>query len=68
MDKKRATPLFLYHGQDDPTIPVELSTMTYNVFEELKFNYTFQTEPDLAHSLSMQEIKEVSGFFAKLMQ
>jgi hypothetical protein len=42
--------------------------MTYKIFEELKFNYTFQTEPDLAHSLSMQEIKEVSGFFAKLMQ
>ena len=60
--------MFLYHGEEDPVIPVELATLTYKHFEEKAFNFTFKTEPGLVHSLSMNEIKLVSEFLGNLMQ
>ena len=65
---KKDTPLFLYHGGSDPTIPVALAKMTYDqMIGEGGFKAQLQVEPSLAHSLSMEEIKKVAAFLNKLM-
>ena len=62
IEGKEKTPLFLYHGLDDPVVPHELATLTYEVFKEKKFNFTYEIEQNLVHSLSIVEIKKVAKF------
>ena len=51
--------MFLYHGDDDPMIPEELAKLTYEIFTERGFNFTYTVEPGLVHSLSLDEIKKM---------
>lgn len=41
--------------------------MSYEVFKEKKFNFTYECEGGLVHSLSIEEIKKVSAFLHKNM-
>ena len=50
------------------TIAAEAARKSYEELTEHELNFTFQTEPWLAHSLSMAEIKKISAFFKPLMQ
>ena len=63
IEGKDKTPLFLYHGLDDQVVPHELASITYEVFKEKKFNFTYELEQNLGHSLSIVEIKKVAKFF-----
>ena len=33
--------MFLYHGEDDPVIPADLATMSYEEFREHDLDFTF---------------------------
>ena len=67
MPLKRQTKLFLYHGEDDGAIGVENATKSYEEFTEHGLDYTFEREPGLEHSLSMDEIRKVAAFLSGLM-
>lgn len=53
---KQKTPLFLYHGLDDPVVPIELAKHTYKQLSDHNLDFQFTQEQGLSHSLSMQEI------------
>ena len=59
--------MFLYHGQDDPMISEKLAKLTYEVFTERGFNFTYTSEAGLVHSLSLEEINLLKVFFDKHM-
>ena len=63
VEMKKKTPVWLYHGQDDPMIPCELAARSYAIFDELNIARKFRTEDGLEHSLSMDSIKHLSAFF-----
>ena len=63
IEGKDKTPLFLYHGLDDQVVPHELASITYEVFKQKKFNFTYELEQNLGHSLSIVEIKKFAKLF-----
>ena len=65
--KKRETPIFLYHGEHDPMILWDHAKLSYEEFEKMGFKFTLKSEPGLEHSLSLEEIKEVSKFLNEHM-
>ena len=50
------TPIFLYHGLDDNTVPYERAKLT---FETLGRDYELHAEDFLAHGISQLEIKMI---------
>ena len=63
---RRATPMFLYHGRADQTLPCAAAEKTYDwlkseLYEGVKSDiFTYQSEKNLAHSLSPKEIRDIS--------
>ena len=68
LELKKKTDMFLYHGEADPMVPVELTIKSYEIFKEKGLKFTFEKEHDLEHSLSLPEIKKLSKFFNSRMQ
>ena len=68
LDLKRKTKMFLYHGTDDPMLPVGLSEKTYAEFKDKKLDFTFEKEEGLEHSLSWAEIQKLTAFLHSLMR
>ena len=64
---KRQTKMFLYHGEDDQVIGAANAEKSYLELTDHKLDFTFEKEPGLEHSLSMEEIKKVSAFFKSQM-
>lgn len=64
---KRQTKMFLYHGEDDPVINCTVAQKSYEELTEHEFDFSFEKEAGLVHSLSMPEIKKVSTFFKSIM-
>ena len=69
MKLKKKTKIFLYHGKNDPMIPMGLANESYMEFtnQEVKLDVTFQSEAGLVHSLSQTELGKVAEFFSSLM-
>ena len=67
LELKKKTDMFLYHGEADPMVPVELTEKSYQIFKEKGLNFTFEKEAGLEHSLSLPEIKKLSKFFNSKM-
>lgn len=59
--------MFLYHGEDDPMISATVAAKSYEEFDEHALDFTFEKEPGLEHSLSIDEIKKVAKFLNGLM-
>ena len=64
---KKKTKVFLYHGKDDPMIPLGLAVESYKDFMKYKLDVTLQSEAGLVHSLSQTELGKVAEFFSSLM-
>ncbi len=67
LDVKRKTHLCLYHGEDDPTVTLELSKRTFAIFDEMKLDYSLTVEPELKHRLSQQGVEHIKKYFAERM-
>ena len=65
---KQRTKMFLYHGEDDPTIPLAGAEFSYEEFKQHGLNYTLTTEPGLEHTVSPKMISKVSKFFKDNMR
>ena len=52
--------MLLYHGEDDPTVPLAGAEFSYEEFKQHGLNYTFTTEPGLEHTVSPKMISKVS--------
>jgi len=65
---RRSTPMFLYHGKDDPVLPFKAADKTYEFLRQEiydgvnKDTFKYTSENNLAHSLSPREIREISQF------
>jgi predicted esterase len=68
LELKKKTPIFLYHGTDDPMIQHEHAKMTYGLLDKHGLNYKLTSEKGLEHSLSMDEIVKVREFLAEHMK
>ena len=65
---KRQTEMCLYHGEDDPTVTLNLSKRTFAIFDKLNLNYSLTTEPGLKHKLSPNGVTHLSEFLTSEMQ
>ena len=65
LESIRQTPLFLYHGKDDTTLPLEGAKLTYEYLKTKVYdgdyskNFTFKTQSGLGHSISSKEITSI---------
>jgi len=67
LELKKRTKLFLYHGEHDSMIPVDLAKKSYEVFGEKGLDYTLDTEYGLEHSLSFEELQKIKAFLSSRM-
>ena len=67
LELKRKTHMCVYHGQDDPTVTLNLTKRTFAIFDELKLSYSLTTEVDLKHRMSEKGIKHLSEFLTARM-
>jgi predicted esterase len=67
LELKRKTPIFLYHGTEDPMILHSHALMSYGLLDQHKLNYSLTSEKGLEHSLSMDEVVKVREFLAEQM-
>ena len=68
LDLKRKTPVFLYHGQDDPMIDIHTAQLSYGLLDKYGIKYNLTVEKGLEHSISLDEIKKVSEFMTKVCE
>jgi len=62
-EQKKKTPVMLYHGKADSMIPLSFAAKSYRVMKDHGIDHMEWTaEADLAHSLSMVEIKKITEF------
>lgn len=62
LDLKRKTPVFLYHGQNDPIINIKTAQLSYSKLDQYGIDYNLTVENGLEHSISIDEIKKISEF------
>ena len=61
--------MLLYHGTDDPSIPMVDAILSYEEFgsEAIQLDYTFEKEEGLKHNLSATTYRRISEFYSNLM-
>ena len=67
LELKRRTKMCFYHGEDDPTVTLNLVERTFAVFDEHKLNYSLTVAPGLEHKLSREGMAHISGYLAERM-
>ena len=67
VETKRQTPILVYNGDKDQYFPLDLSKESYKEFTEKGFNFTFKSEPELTHTVSMDGVEAVRNFLKPLM-
>lgn len=68
LDLKRKTHMCLYHGEEDPTVTLNLTQRTFAIFDELKLNYSLTLEAELKHKISEKGVKHISEYLTRHMQ
>ena len=61
-EDKKKIPIFWYHGDADPMVPEGLHRRGVKKLKDNGCNISYKIEPSLGHSLSLQEIKDLSKF------
>ena len=64
---KKDSPMFIYHGTEDPMIPVALAEQSYAVMKEKGLEFEYTREPGMEHEVSNDEIRALKQFFYKHM-
>ena len=71
---RRSTPMFLYHGRSDETLPCQSAQKTYDwlkseIYDGAKSDHFLsQTENGLGHSISPKELRDISQWVNSKMQ
>ena len=68
IELKKKTRMMLHHGYYDPVLPLDLAELTYEYYQENKFNYSFTIEPYLLHNVSDTGRMHMRYFLAERMQ
>lgn len=58
-DANRDVPVWMGHGDRDPTVKVEWGRLTAKGLKERGWNVTYREYPGLTHSASLEEIDEL---------
>lgn len=61
-----ATPIFMAHGTQDPTVPFERAKASYAVLQALGHDVTWRDYP-MPHSVSPREIEDVAAFLRRVL-
>lgn len=59
------TPVFAWHGQSDPTVPLMLAKLSYGVLQKSGISVQFQDEPRLGHGMSVNTWKALIKWWIK---
>jgi len=62
--KNKETPMFLYHGAQDPVISADISTESYQRLKDADIKYFHKVENYLEHSLSNPELAALKRWFS----
>lgn len=62
------TPIFAYHGTDDPMIRMEFAKLGYNILSNHGVEVEVSEEPGLGHSLSELEVKQMVDFWTSTLK
>ena len=63
----KETPIFMGHGDSDMVVNTVIGKKTYDVLKELGYNIGWNMYPNLEHSASPEEIKDVEDFLLKVL-
>lgn len=66
-DANSGIPIFLVHGSDDPVIPVDLAYLTRGQLEQEGYAPEWHEYQGMAHSVSAQEILDITGWLQKTL-
>ena len=61
-ETSKQTPIFMYHGQSDQTVPFEIGQLSYQKLKEYGASVTFESERKLEHSVSEDELAKIFAF------
>lgn len=60
-------PIFLGHGQQDPVVPFYLGEMSRTILQNANYPISWHSYQDLAHSVSQEEINDVSAWLQRVL-
>ena len=64
--KKKETPILLYHGTNDRVVPLEFAKFTHDkILRPLGIEYQLEVEAGLRHKVSPKEIMRLKEFVWK---
>ena len=63
----QSIPIFMGHGTHDPVVPMQVGYQTYQFLDNQGYPVEWHTYP-MAHSVNMDEIRDVGIWMARLMQ
>jgi predicted esterase len=61
--ENKNTPVLAYHGKADPVVVASRAEKGYNLLMDHGLNINYQSETNLAHSLSQRELQVLQAFF-----
>ncbi|KAF4985626.1 hypothetical protein FDECE_16430 [Fusarium decemcellulare] len=64
-DPNRQTPIIMFHGAEDPIVPVQRGKLSADLLKELGYDVTWKTYPGMGHSACLEELDEVEAFLLK---
>lgn len=64
----KATPIFMGHGDSDTVVHTALGKLSYDKLKELGYDASWKVYPNMAHSASEDELDDVAGFIAKVLE
>lgn len=65
-EANKQTPIFMGHGTEDMIVPFMLGQMTYNGLNSAGYNTQWHAY-QMAHSVCMEEIKDIGKFLTKIL-
>ncbi|KAF5024104.1 hypothetical protein F66182_3848 [Fusarium sp. NRRL 66182] len=64
-DANRKTPVMMFHGEEDPLVPLERGKKSADLLKEIGYDVTWRTYPDMGHSACPEELDEIEAFLQK---
>jgi predicted esterase len=64
-EANKNTPVFAYHGKDDPMVSVRFARLSYDKLKQSGVRVEYTEEPHLEHSLSEAELSKMKKFWTE---
>jgi phospholipase/carboxylesterase len=63
----RELPILMFHGEQDPTLPVELGRLSRDTLRAAGYQVDWHSYPAMGHSICAEEIDVISGWLGYVL-